>query len=75
MGAHPLTRRGLEAGNLLVLGDAVLRAALARTESRGAHFRRDYPVRQDEEWQRHSITEPAAGRRPSSPASWLSGSG
>ncbi len=73
--AHPLTRRGLEARNLLVLGDAVLRAALARTESRGAHFRRDYPSRQDGEWQRHSITEPAAGLRPRSPAGWLSGSG
>jgi L-aspartate oxidase len=75
VGTHPLTRRGLEARNLLVLGDAVVRAALARAESRGAHFRRDFPARQDGQWQRHSSTEPATGRRPPSPAGWLSGSG
>jgi len=75
VGPHPLTRRGLEARNLLVLGDALARAALARTESRGAHFRRDFPARQDGEWQRHSITCPATGSRTPSPAGWPSGSG
>lgn len=75
VGRHPLTRRGLEARNLLALGDAVVRAALARQESRGAHFRGDFPTRRDGEWQRHSITGPLTGRHPPSTAGWLSGSG
>lgn len=33
----------LEACNMLLLGEIVCRAALARTESRGAHYRSDYP--------------------------------
>ncbi len=37
------TVRDLETGNLLTLGRAVTCAALARCESRGAHFRRDFP--------------------------------
>lgn len=32
-----------ETGNLLTLARAVVNAALARRESRGAHYRRDYP--------------------------------
>ena len=33
---------------------AILRSALARTESRGAHFRTDYP-KHDERFERHSV--------------------
>jgi L-aspartate oxidase len=73
VGEHTLTRRGLEARNLLLLGNAVVRAALERTESRGAHFRRDYPDRDDESWLRHSVTEPPAGRRPPTAAGWFAG--
>jgi L-aspartate oxidase len=32
-----------ETRNMLLLGKALLTAAFARTESRGAHFRRDFP--------------------------------
>ena len=35
--------RDYETANLLTLARAVVEAALARRESRGAHFRRDYP--------------------------------
>lgn len=33
----------------------IARAALERTESRGAHFRRDYPDQNDERWRLHLV--------------------
>jgi len=36
-------RAGVELENLLLLGELVAAAALAREESRGAHYRRDFP--------------------------------
>jgi L-aspartate oxidase len=50
--AHTMQDR--EDANLLVLARAVLAAALARTESRGAHFRDDFP--QTDPAQQHSLT-------------------
>lgn len=41
--------RRLELDNLLLAGEMVTRAALARTESRGSHFREDYPA-EDGKW-------------------------
>ena len=38
-----LSRRAVEDRNLLTVGRAVTAAALHRTESRGAHFREDFP--------------------------------
>ncbi len=43
----------LEATNLLLTGELVARAALAREESRGAHFRSDYPKTDDNRWLNH----------------------
>lgn len=47
----------LELGNLLTVGRCVTRAARSRIESRGGHFRSDYPVLDDIHWQNHSIQE------------------
>ncbi len=45
-------RRALETRNMLVLGDAIAACAEYRTESRGAHFRQEFPERDDENWRR-----------------------
>jgi L-aspartate oxidase len=38
-----INRRGLEARNLLTVAGAIVQSALGREESRGAHFRMDFP--------------------------------
>jgi aspartate oxidase len=40
----------LEVANLLTVGTLIAHAAWLRTESRGCHFRRDFPERRDESW-------------------------
>jgi succinate dehydrogenase / fumarate reductase flavoprotein subunit len=40
---------------MLDLAEVTIVGALARTESRGAHSRRDYPKRDDENWLKHSL--------------------
>ncbi len=44
---------GLEARNMVLVARMVVSAALARTESRGAHQRTDFPVQDDAAWLRH----------------------
>ncbi|HRU06564.1 MAG TPA: L-aspartate oxidase [Candidatus Brocadiia bacterium] len=44
--------RGWELQNMLTVGTLMARAALARAESRGVHFRTDYPQRDDAAWSR-----------------------
>ncbi len=53
--AHPRTRRAWEAANLHLAGLLVVRAALAREESRGAHYRTDYPMHDDKKFLKHSV--------------------
>ncbi|MDD2555228.1 MAG: L-aspartate oxidase [Syntrophaceticus sp.] len=55
--AWPTSRRGVEAQNLLTLGLLAARAALMRKESRGGHFREDYPCKDDKQWMRHIILQ------------------
>ncbi len=43
-----------ELKNLHSLGSLIARSALAREESRGSHYRSDFPYRDDDEFQKHS---------------------
>ena len=45
----------LELDNLMATAYATAQSALARTESRGAHSREDYPKRDDEHWIKHTL--------------------
>ncbi|MEM0331658.1 MAG: succinate dehydrogenase/fumarate reductase flavoprotein subunit [Archaeoglobaceae archaeon] len=45
----------MEIGYMLDLAEVVAIAALKRTESRGAHYRLDYPKRDDVNWLKHSM--------------------
>jgi L-aspartate oxidase len=54
------SRRLSEALALSRIANAILHAALARTESRGAHFRNDFPHRDDAQFARHSVFSSAA---------------
>jgi L-aspartate oxidase len=44
---------GWELQNMLISASCVVDAALVRVESRGVHFRSDYPEPDDEKWRRH----------------------
>ena len=45
----------LELENLLSFSEVIVEGALARKESRGAHFRSDFPKRNDGEWLNHTL--------------------
>ncbi len=45
----------LEVESMLAVAEVVVAGAIARTESRGAHFRRDYPTRDDKNWLKHTL--------------------
>ncbi len=45
----------LEVGNLLTLAEIIVVGAIARTESRGAHTRLDFPARDDKSWMKHTL--------------------
>jgi succinate dehydrogenase / fumarate reductase flavoprotein subunit len=45
----------LELRSLLDFSEVIVAGALARKESRGAHYRTDYPRRDDAEWLKHSL--------------------
>ncbi len=45
----------LETEHLLTFSEVIAVSALARTESRGAHYRTDFPKRDDEDWLHHTM--------------------
>ena len=53
----------LETGHMLELAETIVVGAYARTESRGAHSRTDFPKRDDVRWMKHTI----ARRTPEGP--------
>ncbi len=52
---RPDSRRHCEAHNIHTAGLLIARSALARLESRGAHYRLDYPAHDDVRFKKHSI--------------------
>jgi len=54
-GGNPATAAAVSARNLHGVAELIVRSALAREESRGAHFRLDYPLRNDALFRKHSI--------------------
>jgi succinate dehydrogenase / fumarate reductase, flavoprotein subunit len=47
----------VEVGHMLELAETIFVGAYARTESRGAHSRTDYPKRDDAKWMRHTLAQ------------------
>ena len=52
---RPWCRRSCEVINVHQIALLVTRSALAREESRGAHYREDFPVHNDAKFKKHSI--------------------
>jgi L-aspartate oxidase len=50
-------RAHYELDNIRTVAEIIARCALAREESRGAHYRTDYPFSVDEDWRKHSHLE------------------
>lgn len=44
-----------EVGQMLDISEAILVGAINRQESRGSHYRRDFPKRDDENWLKHTL--------------------
>ncbi|MBM3212374.1 L-aspartate oxidase, partial [Candidatus Poribacteria bacterium] len=51
----PATRNEFEFQNMLSLSNLIIYSAILRQESRGAHYRSDYPNRDDNKWNCHII--------------------
>jgi L-aspartate oxidase len=47
------TAEDFELANLIILADLITNSALQREESRGAHYRKNFPDRDDVNWKKH----------------------
>jgi L-aspartate oxidase len=54
---RPWCRRSCEVINIQQVALLITRSALAREESRGAHYREDFPVHEDAKFRKHSVVE------------------
>jgi len=59
---YPLSRDLLELRNIVLVGELIIRSALARRESRGLHFMEDHPERDDDHYLRDTVIEGGAPR-------------
>jgi fumarate reductase (CoM/CoB) subunit A len=57
----------LEILNGLIVGELIAKSAILRTESRGAHYRSDFPEQNDQEWLKHIIIKKSGDEKVSSP--------
>jgi L-aspartate oxidase len=55
-------RKGWELQNLLTVARLMIESALQRQESRGTHFRSDFPKTDDEMWRKHIGCAPSAAK-------------
>lgn len=52
----------IEVMHMIDVAEMIIRSALARTESRGAHYREDFPEMDDDNWLRHTSVQMIDGR-------------
>lgn len=50
----------LETQHLLTFSEVIVAGALEREESRGAHYRTDFPTRDDDQWLKHTVAHRGA---------------
>ena len=50
-----IQREGIEFQNMLTISQLVVDSALRREESRGAHYRSDFPEKDNRRWGRHTL--------------------
>lgn len=55
-------RDAVEVINMVLVSEAVMRSALARTETRGTHKRIDYPRRDDKNWLKNVLVKEENGK-------------
>jgi succinate dehydrogenase/fumarate reductase flavoprotein subunit len=57
IGRNGVNTRFLELKNMVTVAHLVTKAAYTRTESRGTHYRQDYPATDNKNWLKHICFE------------------